>query len=56
MIIEKKGKTYTVTESNSKWTVKEENGKLTVAFEIPKDLCKTESDLRKFVDNNDELF
>lgn len=56
MVIEKNGKYYTATETSSKWTVKTENGKVSVFFEVPKDLCKTEDELREYVLTNDELF
>jgi hypothetical protein len=41
MIIEKNGKTYTVTEHRDKWTVSAESGKLSVAFDVSKELCPT---------------
>ena len=56
MVIEKNGKVYTVTESSAKWTVEAENGKLAVVVEVPKDLCKTEAELREYVLSEDKLF
>lgn len=56
MIIQKNGKKYVVSEATTKWTVKMQDGKVSVAFEVPKDLCKTEAELREFVTNNDKLF
>lgn len=56
MVIEKNGKAYTVTESRDKWTVKADSGKLSVAFDVSKELCATEDDLREYVLSNDELF
>lgn len=56
MIIEKKGKVYTVTESSTKWTVKSDSGKLLVAFDVSKELCATADELREYVLSNNELF
>lgn len=52
MIIEKNGKTYTVTEHRDKWTVSAESGKLSVAFDVSKELCSTADALRVYVNNN----
>lgn len=52
MIIEKNGKTYTVTEHRDKWTVSAESGKLSVAFDVSKELCPTADALRVYVNNN----
>ena len=56
MIIEKKGKVYIVKESASKWAVKTENGKLHVTYEVPKTLCPSEEDLRKYIEQDDIIF
>ena len=49
MIIEKNGKSYTITELSDKWTVKAENGKLSVAFDISKKICTTADELQDYV-------
>lgn len=53
MIIEKNGKSYTITELSDKWTVKAENGKLSVAFDISKKICATADELQDYVLQND---
>lgn len=53
MIIEKKGKSYTVKESIKKWTVLAEIGKLAVSYDISKDICNTAEELREYVLKND---
>lgn len=55
MIIEKNGKTYTVTECRDKWTVKADSGKLSIAFDVSKELCATADELREYV-LSDDLF
>ena len=40
MIIEKKGKTYTVKECKNHWTVKYIDGGLAVNYQIDKNLCR----------------
>lgn len=52
MIIEKNGKTYTVTEYPKKWTVSLDNGKLSVAYDVSKELCATAGELHDYVKNN----
>lgn len=52
MIIEKNGKTYTVTEHRDKWRVTAESGKLSIAFDVSKELCATADALRVYVNNN----
>jgi len=52
MIIEKNGKTYSVTEYADKWKVSAENGKLSVAYDVSKELCSTAAELREYVKNN----
>lgn len=56
MQIEKNGKIYTVEQFPQKWTVTNRSGKLLVAFDVSKELCRTEEQLRKYVLDNDELF
>lgn len=52
MIIEKNGKTYTVTESRDKWKVSADSGKLALSVDVPKEICKTTDDLRNYIMNN----
>ncbi len=55
MIIVKGNSAYIILESSSKWTVKKESEKFSIAFDISKEICKTEDDLREYVLSN-ELF
>lgn len=56
IIIEKNGKTYTAKEYKDKWTVKKESDKFSVSYNVSKELCKTEQELREYVLSNNELF
>ncbi len=56
MIIIKGDTVYRVSESSNKWTVKRDSGKLSVSYDVPKELCETEQELRKYVLSNNELF
>lgn len=47
---------YRVSESSNKWTAKRDSGKLSVSFDVSKELCITEQELREYVLSNDELF
>ncbi len=53
MIIEKKGKTYTVKECKNHWTVKYIDGGLAVNYQIDKNLCKNENEIAEYIKNND---
>ena len=55
MIITKGSKMYSVSESSTKWIVKVESGRLEVSYDISKEICKTEAELREYVLNN-EIF
>ena len=49
MFIVKGEKNYTVTESANKWTVKTNGEKLELVFDISKEICATENELREYV-------
>ena len=53
MTIVKGDSVYLVTESSTKWTVKKDGEKLSVSFDVPKELCKTEDELREYILSND---
>lgn len=53
MIIEKNGKIYTVAETNSKWSLKSDSGKISIVYDVPKEMCKSEEELRDYVLTND---
>lgn len=53
MLVTKNNKVYTVKETETKWVVSTENGKISIAYDIPKDVCKTTEDLKKYVTDND---
>lgn len=56
MLIEKNGVKYTITENINKWTVSSGSGSVSVAYEVPKDICKTEKEIKEYILSNDELF
>ncbi len=56
MVIEKNGKIYTVTEHPKKWSVTLNDDKLTAVFDVSKELCQTEEQLRAYVAANNDLF
>ncbi len=47
---------YKISESSKTWTLKKERDKLSVSFNVPKELCKTEQELREYVLSNSKLF
>lgn len=47
---------YNVSENSKSWIVKKESDKLSVSFDISKELCKTEQELREYVLSDNELF
>ncbi len=55
MIIEKNGKYYNVTERQRYWSITQKTGKLTAEFNVSKDICMTEDDLKKYI-AEDEMF
>lgn len=56
MEITKGDTVYKVSENSKNWTVKKESDKLSVSFNVSKELCKTEQELREYVLSNSELF
>ncbi len=55
MNIAKGNKIYNITEHINKWIVKSASGKLSISFDVSKELCKTEDELREYVLSN-EMF
>ena len=55
MIVKKNGKIYSVSEHSTKWVVKSNSGKLSVSYDVSKDLCATEDELREYIQSS-ELF
>ncbi len=53
MIILKNDYKYIVKESTSKWIVEKKSDKLSVVFDISKEICKTEDELKKYILSND---
>lgn len=49
MIVEKNGKQYEVTEWKNHWSVMWKNGAVTARFQIPKNLCKTEEEIKAYI-------
>lgn len=56
MIITKNDKIYNVKEFEKKWVVSTTIDKVAISFDVSKDLCKTDNDLRDYVLNNDTFF
>ncbi len=52
MIVEKNGKAYSISEYSTKWVVKLSSGKLSVSYDISKDLCANEDELRKYIESS----
>ena len=55
MRIEKDGRAYIVTETAKQWNVKTDASKMGVSYNIPKEVCGTFDDLKKYIAEN-ELF
>ena len=55
MIVEKSDKIYSVSEYPTKWVVKLNSGKLPVSYDVSKELCSTEDDIREYIQAS-ELF
>lgn len=53
MKITKGEKFYFVNELSGKWFLKRKEGEMTVKFEVPKEICATEEELRRYVLEND---
>lgn len=48
-------KNYSIRECKEKWIVTTKTGKLTSSIDVPKSICKTESDLKDFIKNNEVI-
>ncbi len=55
MRIEKDGRVYVVTETAKQWNIKTDASKMGVFYNIPKEICETFNDLKRYVAEN-ELF
>ena len=53
MKIQKGNRIFVISEAAKKWTIKEIGGIISVEFNVDKELCQTEDDLREYVMNND---
>lgn len=53
MNILKGNKNYTVKECKSYWSVSEETTGVSVCFKVDKELCKTEAEMKEYINNND---
>lgn len=56
MEITKGDTVYEVSENSKNWTVRKKSEKLSISFNVSKELCKTEQELREYVLSNSELF
>ncbi len=55
MKITKGETTYCISEQSDKWIVKRASDGVTVKYEIPKEICATEKELRDYILKN-EMF
>lgn len=55
MIIEKNGKMYEVSERSKHWLVVLKSGALSVDFQVSKDICETEAELKEYI-KKEEMF
>ena len=55
MFIEKNGKIYEVSERSKHWSVVWKSGALSADFQVSKDICKTESDVKSYIEK-EEMF
>ena len=44
---------YTVSETKTHWSVKTTVSKVDASYSVPKDICNTIDDLKKYILNND---
>ena len=51
MTITKHGKEYTIAECAGYWRITRSSGGLTVEYKVNKDICKTEKDLREYIES-----
>ena len=51
MIIEKSEKRYEIFERLKHWLVVLKSGALSVEFQIPKDICNTEAELKEYIES-----
>ena len=49
MFTEKNGKKYEITEKKNGWAVVWERGSVKAEFIIPKEICKTDNDVREYI-------
>lgn len=50
MVIEKNEKKYEVRENAKSWSIALRSGALSVTFNVSKDICETEEDVRQYVE------
>lgn len=53
MEIKKGDHTYIVSEKVSQWSVKTDFPKLGVSYSVPKEICQTFDDVKKYISEND---
>ena len=53
MNIEKGENIYTVAETVNGWSIKTDISKVGVSYSIPKEICKTIDDVKKYIAEND---
>ena len=53
MNIKKGENIYTITETANGWNIKTDFSKVGVSYNIPKEICKTIDDVKKYIAEND---
>lgn len=53
MNIIKNENVYTITETANNWNIKTDISKVGVSYSIPKEICKTIDDIKKYISEND---
>lgn len=53
MKIEKDEHIYTITETPNTWSIKTDFSKLDISYSVPKEICKTTEDIKKYIAEND---
>ena len=53
MKVEKGEHIYTITETATQWRIKTDFSKLGVSYSVPKEICKTIYDVKKYIAEND---
>lgn len=53
MTVSKGSKTYSIRECTQDWSVFNEDTAVSICYKVDKKLCKTEEELKKYIEEND---